>query len=247
MILALCGAPNCGKTTLFNRLTGQSQRTGNWPGVTVQIGEGFLSAAYASSPVRLVDLPGAASLKAFSPDEACLSQYLTVCKPDAVIVVIDSCSPSQGLYLALQLQELHLPLLLAFNMADSLHSMGGHINTFALSRDLHLPCLSVSARKSTNLQALIHTAMHMTAPSSTTKPPLDTAARWNKVDQLMNQFFFSRHLLLFILSTVSHCIRFLPGRFYLSFSLCFFISPSAHPANCFQMPFPSFLTAPPKP
>ena len=160
MTIALCGVPNCGKTTLFNRLTGESRRTGNWPGVTVQPGEGILSAAYSSSPVRIVDLPGALSLRPFSPDEAVLSQYLTVCKPDAVIVVIDSCSPAQGLYLALQLQELHLPLLLAFNMSDRLRSIGGSIHLSALSRALHLPCLSVSARKSTNLQALIHAAIH---------------------------------------------------------------------------------------
>ena len=189
MTIALCGAPNCGKTTLFNRLTGESRRTGNWPGVTVQLGEGILSAAYSSSPVRIVDLPGALSLRPFSPDEAVLSQYLTVCKPDAVIVVIDSCSPAQGLYLALQLQELHLPLLLAFNMSDRLRSIGGSIHLSALSRALHLPCLSVSARKSTNLQALIHTAIHTATPSSSAIPPLDPAARWKKVDQLINQFF----------------------------------------------------------
>ena len=156
MTLALCGCPNCGKTTLFNLLTGEAQRTGNWPGVTVQLASGMLSPAFlpdSSTPVRIVDLPGTLSLAPLSPDEAVPIQFLRRNPPDAVILLIDSCDPAQGLSLALQLRALRLPLVIAFNMSDRMHALGGRIRLERLSSLMQLPCLLISARESTGTRA----------------------------------------------------------------------------------------------
>ena len=191
MTLALCGCPNCGKTTLFNLLTGEAQRTGNWPGVTVQLASGMLSPAFwpdPSTPVRIVDLPGTLSLTPLSPDEAVPIQFLRRNPPDAVILLIDSCDPAQGLSLALQLRALRLPLVIAFNMSDRMHALGGRIRLERLSSLMQLPCLLISARESTGIAALVHTALQAKAPPL--QPAITSpAVRWKTVDRLLDSCF----------------------------------------------------------
>lgn len=191
MTLALCGCPNCGKTTLFNLLTGETQRTGNWPGVTVELSEGFLSAAFLpenAAPVRVIDLPGMLSLTPFSPDEAVPLTFLRTNPTDAVLLLIDSCDPAQGLYLALQLRAMRLPLIIAFNMADRLQTQGGQIDLKRLSHLLQIPCLLFSARRKTQIHALIQAALQVKpAPAQPTfSSPSD---RWKHVDQLLARCF----------------------------------------------------------
>lgn len=189
MTLALCGCPNCGKTTLFNLLTGQTQRTGNWPGVTVDISEGLVSPAYLPSdePIRLIDLPGTSSLTPFSPDEEVPLSLLQKSPPDAVIVVIDSCDPAQGLYLMLQLCALKLPLVAAFNMADHLKAHGGSIDLNKLSAYLHIPCVLFSARQTHHIDQVLSAALH--APIPVVIMPDAVQDRWETVDQLLSSCF----------------------------------------------------------
>lgn len=148
---ALCGCPNCGKTTLFNLLTGQTQRTGNWPGVTVQLTQGTIT----GTQLQLIDLPGTNALSPHSPEEGVPLQYIKRHPPHAIILVIDSCAPAQGLYLALQMMTLQIPLVLAFNMMDRLQALGGSIDLPALEKAMQTPCISISARRGTNVQALL--------------------------------------------------------------------------------------------
>ena len=190
MTLALCGCPNCGKTTLFNLLTGESQRTGNWPGVTVDIAEGMISSTFLSdaAPVRLIDLPGVSSLTPFSPDEDVPLKLLRQNPPDAVIVVIDSCDPAQGLHLLLQLLSLHLPLVAAFSMADALLAQGGRIDLRRLEAQLHIPCVLFSARRAEGIEKLLQCAGQANKP-----PELSLSApqeRWRMVDQLLKHCFY---------------------------------------------------------
>ena len=190
MTLALCGCPNCGKTTLFNLLTGESQRTGNWPGVTVDIAEGMISSTFLSdaAPVRLIDLPGVSSLTPFSPDEDVPLKLLRQNPPDAVIVVIDSCDPAQGLYLTRQLLSLQLPLVAAFSMADALLAQGGRIDLRRLEAQLHIPCVLFSARRTEGIKALLQCAQRAKKP-----PALSFSspqARWRAVDHLLDRCFY---------------------------------------------------------
>lgn len=193
--LALLGCPNCGKTTLFNLLTGQAQRTGNWPGVTVQLTKGRVNDAFLPSICRqpsleIVDLPGANALTPHSPDEAVPLAYLKSNPPEAVILVVNSCAPAQGLYLALEIMSLQLPLVLAFNMADRLQALGGKIDLPALEKALQVPCLAISARKGDNVRSLLAKAIHCAQQRILPSAPADTAPqRYQLIDQLLARCF----------------------------------------------------------
>jgi ferrous iron transport protein B len=139
--IAIIGNPNCGKTTLFNALTGLRQRVGNYPGVTVEKREGAMS---GRSGVRLLDLPGAYSLVPHSPDEAVgrdvlLGRMKDTPKPDAVLVVVDATNLERNLYLATQVIELGLPVVIACNMMDGLRESGQELDTEQLTRRLGVP------------------------------------------------------------------------------------------------------------
>lgn len=126
MILALAGNPNCGKTTLFNALTGANARTGNFPGVTVTRSE---AVCRARPDVTLVDLPGVYALRPFSDEERVTRAYLLGGEPDAIISIADATCPARSLYLTLQLLELGVPVVLALNVMDALRARrrcGGH-------------------------------------------------------------------------------------------------------------------------
>ena len=131
MILALAGNPNCGKTTLFNALTGANARTGNFPGVTVTRSEGVCR---ARPEITLVDLPGVYALRPYSDEERVTRSYLLGGAADAVISIADATCPARSLYLTLQLLELGVPVVLALNVMDALRAGGGSVDTAGLAR-----------------------------------------------------------------------------------------------------------------
>ena len=149
---ALIGNPNCGKTALFNALTGQQQYVGNWAGVTVEKKEGIFSAN--GETVRLIDLPGIYSLYPYSIEEKITKSYLDQQPPDVIINILDGTCPEKSLYLTLQLCELRLPVLIAVNMSDELEKRGVHIDYADLAQELGVVALPVSAKKKTGLEEL---------------------------------------------------------------------------------------------
>ena len=142
MILALAGNPNCGKTTLFNALTGANARTGNFPGVTVTRSTGVCR---ARPDVTLVDLPGVYALRPFSDEERVTRAYLLGGEPDAIISIADATCPARSLYLTLQLLELGVPVVLALNVMDALRAGGGAVDTTGLAQALGIPVVQVRA------------------------------------------------------------------------------------------------------
>lgn len=144
--IALAGNPNCGKTTLFNDLTGSTQYVGNWPGVTVEKKDGRL---IGHKDVIIQDLPGIYSLSPYSLEEIVARNYLVNEKPDAIINIIDGTNIERNLYLTTQLLELHIPTVIALNMIDLVTKNGDRIDLGKLSRELDCPVLPMSALKST--------------------------------------------------------------------------------------------------
>lgn len=163
--IALAGNPNCGKTTLFNRLTGARQFVGNWPGVTVEKKEGRL---LSREGVVLVDLPGVYSLSPYTPEEMVARRFLLNGRPDVILNLIDATSLERSLYLTTQLAETGLPLVLAVNMADRLQKEGGRLDIAELSRRTGCPVVEISAlsgRGAENaIEAALTAARERTAP-----------------------------------------------------------------------------------
>ena len=149
--VALAGNPNCGKTTLFNRITGQNGYVGNWPGVTVEKKEAPLS---ADKDVRITDLPGIYSLSPYSPEERVSRDYLMSGEPDVVVDIVDATNLERNLYLTLQVIETGVPVVVALNMADLVEKSGDKIDTDKLSRELGAPVVMISALKGTGVDEL---------------------------------------------------------------------------------------------
>ena len=149
--VALAGNPNCGKTTLFNLITGQNGYVGNWPGVTVEKKEARLS---SDKSVIVTDLPGIYSLSPYSPEERVSRDYLMGGEPDVVVQLIDATNLERNLYLALQVIETGLPVVVALNMADLVEKSGDKIDADVLSRRLGCPVVIVSALKNTGIDRL---------------------------------------------------------------------------------------------
>ncbi|MCY2932019.1 MAG: ferrous iron transport protein B [Planctomycetota bacterium] len=154
--VALAGNPNSGKTTLFNNITGAHQHVGNYPGVTVEKREG--RCRYADRDVLVVDLPGTYALTAYSAEELVARQFLLEEKPDVVVDVIDASNPERSLYLAVQIIELKIPLVLAFNMADVAAARGLTFDTHLLSRLFGAPIVSTVGNKGQGTDALLEAA-----------------------------------------------------------------------------------------
>ena len=129
--IALAGNPNCGKTTLFNALTGSNQFVGNWPGVTVEKKEGRLK---KHDDVVIMDLPGIYSLSPYTLEEVVARNYLITERPDAILNIIDGTNLERNLYLTTQLTELGIPVVIAINMMDIVRKNGDQINIGELSR-----------------------------------------------------------------------------------------------------------------
>ena len=123
--IALAGNPNCGKTTLFNALTGSNQFVGNWPGVTVEKKEGKIK---GNKEATLVDLPGIYSLSPYTLEEVVARNYLITEKPDAIINIVDGTNIERNLYLSTQIMELGIPVIMAVNMVDVLEKNGDKVN-----------------------------------------------------------------------------------------------------------------------
>ena len=142
--IALAGNPNCGKTTLFNALTGSNQYVGNWPGVTVEKKEGKLK---GTKDVTIQDLPGIYSLSPYSPEEVVTRKYLVGEHPDAILNIVDGTNIERNLYLTTQLIELGHPVVVAVNMIDLVRKNGDSIDLEKLGRALGCPCIEISALK----------------------------------------------------------------------------------------------------
>jgi ferrous iron transport protein B len=154
--IALAGNPNCGKTTLFNALTGSNQFVGNWPGVTVEYKEGKFK---GDKEVTIVDLPGIYSLSPYTLEEVVSRNYLIDEKPEAIINVIDGTNLERNLYLTTQVVELGIPVVIAINMMDVVEKNGDKINTKKLSEEIGVPVIEISALKNRGLKEIVDAAV----------------------------------------------------------------------------------------
>ena len=154
--IALAGNPNCGKTTMFNALTGANQYVGNWPGVTVEKKEGKLK---NQKDVTVTDLPGIYSLSPYTLEEVVSRDYLLKEKPDVIIDLVDATNIERNLYLATQLLEIGIPVVIALNMVDLLKKNNIHINVKGLSAALGGPIVETSALKGTGLKEVVDEAI----------------------------------------------------------------------------------------
>ena len=157
MIFALAGNQNCGKTTLFNALTGSNQHVGNFPGVTVDQKVGEIKDGKSGS---VVDLPGIYSLRPYTQEEIVTRDFILKEKPDGIINIVDATNIERNLYLTLQLLELRVPMVLALNMMDEVRANGGTIDVQELSQCLGIPVVPISAVKSEGVSELLDQAVH---------------------------------------------------------------------------------------
>ena len=154
--IALAGNPNCGKTTLFNSLTGSNQYVGNWPGVTVEKKEGKLK---KNKAVTIVDLPGIYSLSPYTLEEVVARNFLVTERPDAILNIVDGTNLERNLYLTTQMMELGIPVVVAINMMDLVRRNGETINTEKLSKVLGIPVVEISALKGDGILEAAELAM----------------------------------------------------------------------------------------
>ena len=162
--IALAGNPNCGKTTLFNALTGSNQFVGNWPGVTVEKKEGKLK---KHKDVTIMDLPGIYSLSPYTLEEVVARNYLVGERPDAILNIIDGTNLERNLYLTTQLTELGIPVVVAINMIDLVKKNGDSINIDELSRQLGCKVVEISALKGTGIMEAAEAAIKAAGSTKT--------------------------------------------------------------------------------
>ena len=162
MRIALAGNPNSGKTTLFNRLTGTRQTTGNWPGVTVEKKTGHIR--HTDGEMTVIDLPGIYSLSPYSLEEMISRNYIVDESPDVVVNIIDATNLERNLYLTLQLKKLGRPLVVALNMMDEILNHGDKLDIDRLAQLLQVPVVPISAKKGEGLDELIDTIYDVASP-----------------------------------------------------------------------------------
>ena len=162
--IALAGNPNCGKTTLFNFLTGSNQFVGNWPGVTVEKKEGALK---SREDVIIMDLPGIYSLSPYTMEEVITRNYLVDERPDAILNIVDGTNLERNLYLTTQLTELGIPVVIAINMMDVVRKRGDEINISELSRAFGCPVVEISALKGTGIDEAVAVAIEVAGAGKT--------------------------------------------------------------------------------
>lgn len=166
MILALAGNQNCGKTTLFNQLTGSNQHVGNFPGVTVDRKSGEVR---GHKNCEVVDLPGIYSIRPYTNEEIVARDFLIDEKPDAIINIADATNIERNLYLTLQMLEMNIPMVLALNMMDEVRNNGGTIDVKGLSERLGIPVLPISAAKNEGIDELISKVVECAEKKKTPK------------------------------------------------------------------------------
>lgn len=184
-VLALVGAPNSGKSTLFNALTGAKVQTGNWPGTSVEVSRGLWNAQ--PEAFDIIDLPGAYSLDPMSPDEEFTRDMLVECppceRPDVVVVLVDATAPARGLNLAFQIAEYPYRVVVGVTKEDVAKQQGISIDTPALSRAVGMPVVSVNGRRRENLDALESAvAIAMQTEPQTIRPNADLDQRFADLD-----------------------------------------------------------------
>ncbi len=166
MIFALAGNQNCGKTTLFNQLTGSNQHVGNFPGVTVDQKSGAIR---GQKDCTVVDLPGIYSIRPYTPEEIVTRDFILNQKPDGIINIVDATNIERNLYLTLQLLEMRIPMVLALNMMDEVTAGGGTIDVKGMSAALGIPVIPISAVKNEGVEELVRiaaaTARNRTLPA----------------------------------------------------------------------------------
>ena len=167
--IALAGNPNCGKTTMFNSMTGANQYVGNWPGVTVEKKEGRYT---RDKSVTITDLPGVYSLSPYSPEEVVTRDYLLDGQPDAVINLVDATNLERNLYLTTQIVDLGVPVVVALNMMDLVEKNGDKIDVAALSEQLGCPVVPTSALKGRGLDELIGKAVEVARAGALAAPKM---------------------------------------------------------------------------
>ena len=160
---ALAGNPNCGKTTLFNSLTGSTAHVGNWPGVTVDKREGIYKKG--KEKVDIVDLPGIYSLSPYTPEEVVSRNFILDDRPDCVINIVDATNLERNLYLTTQILEMDVPVVVALNMMDVLEKSGDKIDSHELEKRLGVPVVEISALKEKNLDELMTRAIEASCHS----------------------------------------------------------------------------------
>ena len=187
---ALVGNPNCGKTTLFNQLTGSYQYVGNWPGVTVERKEGRIK--NLSDKIELVDLPGVYSLSPYSPEEIVTRNYILNEMPDIIINIVDSTNLERNLYLTTQLLELQYKMILVLNMTDLLKSRGKEIDVKKLEKRLGIPVVCISAGKNKGIDKLLELLSLIVKKNNLTRltdkfysPEVENAI--SETDKILNQ------------------------------------------------------------
>ncbi|MFR3274084.1 MAG: ferrous iron transport protein B, partial [Slackia sp.] len=158
LTFALAGNQNCGKTTLFNQLTGSNQHVGNFPGVTVSRKDGAIR---KHENAMVTDLPGIYSLSPYTGEEVVTREFLLRDKPDGIINIVDATNIERNLYLTLQLIDLDIPMVLALNMMDEVSANGGTIDINALERELGIPVVPISASKGEGIDELVEHALHV--------------------------------------------------------------------------------------
>ncbi|MDE7439683.1 MAG: ferrous iron transporter B [Clostridia bacterium] len=197
---ALAGNPNCGKTTLFNALTGSTAHVGNWPGVTVDKREGVYKGGEKN--INIVDLPGIYSLSPYTPEEVISRNYILDEKPDGIINIIDATNLERNLYLTTQLLEMDVPVIIALNMMDEVEKAGDKIDPKAIENALGVPVVAVSALKGTGIKQLMDRAAAMpterkgsTVLKSALKAQIETACAYYEAEGVSSPLFHAIKLL----------------------------------------------------
>ena len=156
--IALAGNPNCGKTTLFNALTGSNQFVGNWPGVTVEKKEGKLK---WDKEATIMDLPGIYSMSPYTNEEIVSRNFVLEDRPKAIINIVDATNIERNLYLTMQLLEMDVPMVIALNMMDEITGNGGTIDVNGIEAMLGVPVVPISAAKNQGVDELVKHAIHI--------------------------------------------------------------------------------------
>lgn len=197
---ALAGNPNCGKTTLFNALTGATAHVGNWPGVTVDKRDGVYKGG--GEPVAIVDLPGIYSLSPYTPEEVISRNFILDEHPDGIINIVDATNLERNLYLTTQLLEMDVPVIIALNMMDEVEKAGDKIDAKALEAQLGVPVVEISALRKNGIKQLMDRAASMPAERKGTtvltgalEKQLETACAYYSAEEVKSPLFHAVKLL----------------------------------------------------